>query len=162
MNFQAIKSVLQRGLVRPNLIVGVILILLIWFIAPMITISAGHPFASPGARILILGILALALLIKMLVMQIKSHGKNTWPILVEKTKMVYQKIKSGFVQTWFFIRHRSKHLKENIQQDRHRRLIRKKPWYLVLGTEHSGKKHFIANSGLYFAKPEHFGQEAVK
>ena len=38
--------------------------------------------------------------------------------------------------------------------------LKKTPWYLLLGSPKSGKKHFIENSGLRFVKPIYYGRQA--
>lgn len=53
-------------------------------------------------------------------------------------------------------------LRYKLRKDKDRRILKKLPWYLILGSEKSGKKNFISNLNLHFAHAKHFGVEAEK
>lgn len=82
----------------------------------------------------------------------------TIPSLWQKHKRGLQTLKTDLRHT---LRYRYQWLKHQIQRQHKHRRLQKLPWYLVLGSPQSGKKTFIKNTGLLFARPEYFGEDAT-
>ena len=161
MNYQEVTQKIRDFSTRPLVMVIAFILVLVWFVAPHIRLGGHHPFASGGARVLLLGLLALAWTSKSIIEQVRSHGGQVIPLFIAKIKLAYQWSKNKWHVFYHYCQTRTRQAKENLQHDKSRRLIRKKPWYLVIGAPQSGKKNLIANMGLYFVKPDHFGSEAI-
>jgi len=76
-------------------------------------------------------------------------------------KQCAQYIQQGGKAAWRYCHFKSSQVKSQFKQDRHRRQLRKRPWYLMLGAPQSGKSTLLAHAGFNFIKPEHAGEEAI-
>ena len=147
---------------RPQSWVAVIAIVFIWFVAPHLHINGATPFASVGARFALLGITGGLVFLKSIMQFILQHRAASW----QKFKTICQ-VCGTFLKNMFtgFRRgasYRAKQLQSDFRSRKDNYSLNKMPWYLIVGNKDTGKKTFLANSGLYFAKPEHFGDGAVQ
>lgn len=146
---------------KNNLLLAIILFLVVWFILPHITLNGVQPFSSVEARLLVLAVIALAWLIKIGISLLQKHKTKALPMVIEKLKRAGTAIKNFCL--WLFTSSKTnfKEFKYKVQRDKQKRRLRRLPWYLVLGAPQSGKKTLLANFGLYYAQPEHFGEDAI-
>ena len=154
-------SVLIPNKIKVNFVVAVIACVFVWFVLPHIKMGDSYPFATIQARMVITAIiLGLYLLVMLIEFCIKNKEK-TLKVISEKISNIWISVKLSFKKIWQLTSANVKDLRCKITQDRKQRRLDKLPWYLVLGNPEAGKKHIIKNTGLYFAKAEHFCDEAV-
>ncbi len=140
----------------------IIVALLIWFILPMIPIGGVHPFSTVTARLIVISVLVVLYVVKLLIDIYQKHKNKSFGLASDKVKKTYQVGRNVFKNLWHWSIDGLKELKYRFTEERKRRRLRKQPWYLVLGTPGSGKKHTLGNTGLSYARAEHFGEEAAK
>ncbi|MBL4647389.1 MAG: type VI secretion system membrane subunit TssM, partial [Gammaproteobacteria bacterium] len=147
--------------IKANVLILIIVFLWIGLALPLIPIGNSHPFASYTARLLIFLLVTIAWLVKMTINFFEDNKEKTLPIIKEKSQLAAKKIKAAGQRSVAFSKHHYHYWKFRFTQERKRRRLCRLPWYLVLGTPQSGKKTMIKNTGLYFSRPEHFGDEAI-
>lgn len=147
--------------IKINAIVIVLIIAIVWFLLPLIPIGGEHPFSSSGTRVIILLILGLSAGAKALLTLYQQHQNKTWQVIKAFSVKSWRKINSQVHHFAQSSKLKAKDLTYKIKQEHQKRRLHKLPWYLVLGTPKSGRKTTIHNTGLSFARPEHFGEEAV-
>jgi type VI secretion system protein ImpL len=158
------KTVLKKLLKLPEAtnVIGIIVIsLIIWLIGPHIHFGGSTPLASGGARLFVIGLLVFGLITKVVTKLIMQHRSQLVPHLLKQMQTFKQSSKTGYSQLKLRTQSNLEYMKDRFNEDKHRRHMRKLPWYLVLGSPQSGKKTAIANSGLHFLQPEQFGKEAI-
>jgi len=156
---QLIKQLLST--VKGQYYLGLLLVLIVWFLLPHIKINDSYPFSSMSARIVMLFILGIVLFFKQILSFIQTHKDKSFSVIAEKTRIAIRAIGRMFKLSWGYGKSVATETKYKISRDKRKRKIRKLPWYLVLGGPQSGKKSVIKNTGLSFVRPEHFGEEAV-
>jgi len=144
-----------------NLIMMVFALLLIWLVAPYIHIGGQAPFASVGARTWLSSLLIIGYGIKCAFQWVyRYRGESVeklregWMICKEKGARVHTLMKQRAQDRYL-------DMKDRWQNNQQHRQLKKTPWYLVLGSPKSGKKHVIANSGLRFVKPGFYGRQGI-
>lgn len=159
-----IRQSLNRIPGKGNLLVALILFLLVWFVLPHMAIGGKYPFLYRGVRIFIFGLIALCWIIgwiiKLTFTQIQTHKHKVISVFVERIREGMNQFKRFLINAWNYGKTNLKEIKHRVTQDRHKRLLRNLPWYVILGSPQSGKKSLISNLGLYYAQPKHFGEEA--
>ncbi len=151
---------IKNSPVKGNIIVALLVFLLIWFVLPHLSIGGSHIFNSYGARFSMIGLFGFVWLLRWFINQLQMNGTQTWAVIKTQFQTLGQACRQFFHRTTNYSKNKLSQTKFRLQNSRKKRRLKKLPWYLVLGHSQSGKKTFIANSGLYFAKPEHFGHEA--
>jgi len=130
---------------KVNILIGFIVLLIIWFVLPLIKMSGVYPFATVTARLVVAGtFLGLYLVILLIDFCIKNKEK-TINVMIAKSVAKYASIKTYIKQKTIKTYSNIKAIKHNVSEDRKQRRLSKLPWYLVLGNPSAGKKHVIKN-----------------
>lgn len=143
-----------------KLIFTVIILLLIWVIAPLIPIGGVHPFATVGARFALTGLVLAGFGIWMGIGFVQKYKSQSWKVVSEFASNIWQYVMTYGESGWRYSKERYYDVHDRIKSDRKRRRLKRLPWYLVLGTPQSGKSSLVQNSNLHFQRPEHIGEEA--
>lgn len=148
---------------KVNLIVLLLAFVVVWFVLPLIPISGTHPFANTWVKAVLLVIVLILLSLKPILqfLQKNLQGKSVKELLA-KLKQWRQTVGRHSSSAFKAGSERLVDFKHRLSQEHKNRQLRRLPWYLVLGPPKSGKKTAILNSGLHFARPESFGEEAIK
>lgn len=144
-----------------NIVVIVLIVFLIWFVFPHVLKGAGYLFSGIRLRLLIITIALIAYELGLFLLLIQQYKAKTIPMLINKLKLYFNITKSGGINAWQYSKENFNNLSDKIKKDQKRRRLRCLPWYLVLGAPGSGKKSLLKNLGIYFSRPEQFGEEAI-
>lgn len=147
--------------IKVNIVVIAIIVVLVWYVLPHLSINDSYPFTGIGMKILILCIVLAAYELRLIVNSFQKYKTKTFPLIIEKINQGIRWLKIGGKNSWQYSKDNFNNMADKIRKDQKRRRLRRQPWYLVLGAPHSGKKSIIKNLGLHFSRPEHFGEEAV-
>ena len=127
---------------------------LIWYAGSYLIIANSAPLAQPGKRLYLIIALFLVWLLKILCLdptpkKIETVPKTISPDLQKKI----QTLQGRFQGALDFLK------KTTI--DKHNMTVRliDLPWYLVIGSENSGKTTLLANSGINYILSKQFKQE---
>jgi type VI secretion system protein ImpL len=155
-----IFSLFQSKL-RAKIIFSVIVLLIIWLVLPLILLSGVHPFASIGVRLALTGLAIAGVAVWYGIGFIQKYKLQSWTIVKSSFDNVGQKFHTIGQSGFRYSKEYYSDLHDKFHSDRKRRRLKRLPWYLVLGSSESGKSTFIQQSGLYFQRPEHLGEEVL-
>ncbi len=154
------KSFPKISISRP-VIYLLAVILLLWLIGPVIPVGGSKPLSSISARMGATGIILLLSMVFFVIDLFIKHKAQTLPKLKEILATVWKAIKQFSVELTTWITQKFGLVKGRVYEDKQGRLLRRQPWYLVMGSGGAGKSSSIANSGLIFLPPEKLGNEAI-
>jgi type VI secretion system protein ImpL len=150
-----------KSKINTKIIFAILLLLVIWAILPFIPIDGVHPFASIGVRFALTGLLVGGVGLWYGIGFLQRYKLKSWTVLQTAFSTIWQRVRDLSQNGWRYSKEYYNDVHDKLHSDRKRRRLKRLPWYLVLGANQSGKKTFIQQSGLYFQRPEHIGEEAV-
>ena len=164
MNIMHLASFYQKirpYVFRSNIFIPLCLFIIIWFISPHLHIGGDIPFRSIGARVCILTLFASIYILKITGQFIHRYRRESIKQLTSSAAIALKFIKTIIPKTSAYLQLKYHLIKHRLTSNKTNMPPNKLAWYLILGSEQSGKKTLLANSGLYFSKAEHFGDKAT-
>lgn len=150
-----------KGKSLSKIIFAVILLIIVWFVLPYIPVSGVYPFAAKGVRFAITGLLLVGVGIWYGIGFVQKHQTKSFAVVKTVFERIWTRVRTFGRTGWQYSREYYNDMHDRIKSDRKRRRLKRLPWYLMIGTPQSGKKSFVQNSGLFFQRPEHIGEEAT-
>ncbi len=148
--------------VKINILIIMIVVVLIWLVLPYIEINNSQPFASMQVRCLLTLIAALLAICKVLLDKVQEHKSGFLKVFLARIRAVWGAIKSSKTAFCSYTQYKYSLIKNKLVQDHKKRSLNRLPWYLVLGTQNSGKSTLIHSMNINYVKPEYFGEEAQR
>ncbi len=146
---------------KTKIVFAAIILLLIWLVLPFIPINSAYPFKPISIRFILTGLLLLGVGAWYGIGFFQIHKAETYHVIQQRITQVWQLIKQTCKTLWLYSKEYSSDLHDKIKRNQKKRRLKRLPWYLVLGSPQSGKQSLIKQSGLYFQRPEHIGDEAL-
>jgi type VI secretion system protein ImpL len=141
-----LKEILEKIKSKPTLIILAMVFIIIWFILPHIKIGGSHPFNSKTSRIIILLLSIISISFKEITKVISKCNVGGKTIIYSRIKGFFSNIKPHTSSIRVKITRAFSKIKPWIDQKNDRRQLKKRPLFIVLGAEQSGKKSLIFNS----------------
>lgn len=140
-----------------------LLVLLIWFVGPLIAFAGWEPLGSVDARLVTIIIIVTAWLVKTVWTVIRTRKTNAE--MVEGLAAAPEDQASE--EELALLRDRFKEALAVLKKAKlggrgPKRQLYQLPWYLIIGPPGAGKTTALKNSGLKFPLMEHFGQDAIR
>ncbi|MEO8402660.1 MAG: type VI secretion system membrane subunit TssM [Gammaproteobacteria bacterium] len=126
----------------------------IWYVGPLLAIANQIPLAQPEKRIYIIAAIFLIWLLKVIFLDsMPETPKTSNPTLPAEFVKKLQLLKGRFQGALNFLN------KTVINKNGVNVSLNKLPWYLLIGTESSGKTTLLANSNINFILSKQFKKE---
>ncbi len=158
--FKLLKLLSMNG-AASNIVVATLLSMICWIVLPHIHIGANYPFQSDFMRFACIAFIYVLTIIKIIIgffMQYKLGSLDQIKKIANLSKLKAVTSASALKSKCIDV---IGYAHDLLRKDPGPRLFKKLPIYLVIGSEHSGKKTFVENAGLRLLPASYFGMKAT-
>jgi type VI secretion system protein ImpL len=144
-----------------NFGIATLLSLLAWFVLPHISISGHKPFDTASVRVFIVALIYIFTMLKVAIAFIIQHKGDS----LEQLKKINAKCKLVLFSAYRLSKEKAingyEYAGSIVKKDPIPRIFKRLPIYIIMGTEASGKKTLIENSGHRILPASYYGKRAV-